>query len=210
MKEHWKTALVALAIFIAGLGTGIFSQHLHPRPVGIAPGEPPGPRLHVMREFRGADVLMQAPQPFNVPLPPPQNADVEAYEKKLAEITVSYREKIRSFLDDSQKAKFDEIAEPAEPPPHKLAGPPPPLPPIPHGEGRRDVLFVRTAPSGGELRFVGMIIFRPILDHLTEQLKLSDEQRAGIEKTMRERRDAVVQFVDANPPPTVRFTLKAE
>lgn len=64
-------------------------------------------------------------------------------------------------------------------------------------------MLIRTNPGPGELRFVGMVIYRPILDHLAERLKLTGDQKAGADAILKKRRDALLKFVDENPPPTL-------
>ena len=64
-------------------------------------------------------------------------------------------------------------------------------------------LVIRTNPGPGELRFVGMVIYRPVLDLLSEQLKLTDDQKGKADAILKERREALLKFVDENPPPTL-------
>jgi hypothetical protein len=194
MKDNWQPIAIALGIFIAGLLTGIWSQRIR--------GGAPHPPIGIMREFRPGPMSETAT--FEAPLEPP-SAEVGEYEQKLDKLISAYRERMRALLKPEQREAFDRLASG----PHFTAGmPPPPMPPLPPGGAARgDVFYVRTAPGGGELRFVGLIIYRPFLDLLSNQLKLDDEQRAALGKVMEERRGDLLKFVDATPPPTVQMRL---
>ena len=194
MKDNWQPIAIALGIFVAGLLTGIWSQRIR--------GGPPHPPIGVMTEF-GPGPMSGAAR-FAAPVDPP-SAAVAEYEQKLDKLISAYRERMRAALKPEQREAFDRLASG----PHFAARmPPPPMPPMPPGGPERgDVFFVRTAPGGGELRFVGLIIYRPFLDLLSNQLKLDDEQRAALGKVMEERRGELLKFVDATPPPTVQMRL---
>src|SRR5436309_82959 len=172
MKENWKPIAIALGIFVAGLLTGVWSQQIRTGP--------PRPPIGVMGEFAPGDFMVPPPPPgamsgamsFEAPLEPP-TTEVSEYEQKLDKLISTYRERMRALLKPEQQEAFDRLAAG----PHFPPGPPPPMPPLHFREpGRGDVFFVRTAPGGGELRFVGLIIYRPFLDLLSNQLKLDEQQ----------------------------------
>jgi hypothetical protein len=204
MKENWKPIAIALGIFVTGLLTGVWSQR-------IRIGPPPQPGIGVMGEFAHEDFMVSgAPAPpmvFEKALEPPR-PEVSAYEEKLDKLIATYRERMRALLKPDQLEAFDRLAAPAR----NLPTLPPPLMPMPPFAGARghDFIYVRTGPGGGELRFVGLIIYRPFLDLLTHELKLDEEQRAALAKIMEERRTELLKFVDATPPPTVQIRLAPE
>ena len=47
---------------------------------------------------------------------------------------------------------------------------------------------------------MGVINYKPALERMSRELALNDKQKAQVEKIMAERRDAVLKFVDQNPP----------
>ena len=203
MKENWKPIAIALGIFVAGLLTGVWSQR-------IRIGPPPPSGIGVMGEFAHGDFMVSSapapPKTFEMALEPPR-PEVSAYEEKLDKLIATYRERMRGLLKPDQLEAFDRLAAPERGLPQL---PPPPMPPFAGGQ-RRDVFYyVRTAPGGGELRFVGLIIYRPFLDLLAHELKLDEGQRAALAKVMEERRTELLKFVDATPPPTVQIRLAPE
>lgn len=185
MKEHFVTILTTLAIFLVGLFTGIWTQSIKPLPPPHIPfmgefGDPHGgPQGERMKEMHEA---MVAAEP-----------EILAFEGKVNAIVDEYRGKIKAVLTKDQLPKMDQFV--FEPPnivsrageTHGPMGP----------------------PMAGPLRFVGMMIYKPTLTAMTDELQLDEAQKAKVESLLRERREKILTLVDTTPLPSIMAGRKA-
>jgi len=110
----------------------------------------------------------------------PQIAD---FQQKVDAIEQRFRTSFDAILTPEQKQKLDTITK-------RLASFPDPLP--------------GCAPGMGPI-FVSMVIYRPTLEHLSEDLSLDDKQREQLKDLLTSRRDSLLALVDATPPPSFKL-----
>lgn len=187
MKDILKISLLTLAVFIAGLVTGLLIQRMNqlpPPPFGplgeIAPGAPPwgvkdGGQFPLTREkIDEMRAEMEKLRP-----------EIDAFQEKLKAIETDFRAKLDALLTPEQR---------------KL------LPPLPEmgGEGHRH----HFGPSPFEGPLAGLAIFtiiKPALDHMSADLKLTAPQQVTLQKLLLERRQRFLDLVDTTPPPSLKL-----
>ncbi len=193
MKEHLATVLVTLLVFLAGLGTGVLTQKIRPLPP---------PPLPVMGEFRQAEPLALPQRPLARPEEVEQRLaalrpQIEAFRQKLASIEQACRTEIEAALTLEQKERWARErrsgpGEPgAEPVRGRVAAP-----------ANRPAGPERLGPMPG-VDVVPIVIYKPMLEHLTKTLDLNADQQARVEQALRTRRDRVIELVDRTPPPSL-------
>lgn len=199
MKDTIRIAIIILIVFAAGLAAGVWTQRLHPLP------PPPAPPLGEFRQQSGQQPPRQdgpAPRqergPERFPISPEKAAEleqaaqrlrpqIEAFEKKLREIEEGFRAKFEAILSAEQKTKFEQ-----RPPTPQFPGPQ-------GGPGPRD----RMSDSFGGL--ASFTIITPALEHFGKELDLSADQKAQLKNLLVAKRQAFLDFIDANPPPTLEL-----
>jgi hypothetical protein len=193
MKDGLRVILITVALFLSGLLVGIWTQKVRPMP------PPPfGP----MSEFGGQSlprfrVLAPAPSPWiqtSPNLPPPSPEEIrrrmatlelqfEAFRKNVDAIEQQFRSSFEAILNAEQKHTFEDIK-------NRIANLPDPLP----GCG----------PVMGPV-FVSMVIYRPLLEHFTEDLALDDKQQKQLKDLLIDRRNKLIALVDETPPPSFKL-----
>lgn len=178
MKENIQVVIITVVLFLGGLLTGVWTQKTKPAP------PPPMPFLGELAGGKPGDRM-----------PPPSDSEIkamqaeaekmkpqrEAFENKLRAIQDDARAKIGEVLKPDQKAKFEEFKK-GHAGPSPSAGGPPPFP-------------------GPE--FLGLVMYKPQLDRITSDLGLDASQRGQVEEILRVRRQAVMELLDNNPPPSL-------
>jgi hypothetical protein len=53
--------------------------------------------------------------------------------------------------------------------------------------------------------FVSMVIYRPLLEHFTEDLSLDDNQQKQLKDLLVDRRNKLITLVDETPPPSFKL-----
>ena len=194
MKGNLQVVLTTIALFMAGLLVGIWSQHNKPLPP---------PPFGVMGEFRGFHHHLFG----SVPPPPPWvmggaamrggppnpgeiqsriqilRSQFEDFQKQLASVEDEFRSSFEAILTPEQKQKLEMVKQ-------RLASLPPPLP----GCG----------PEMGPV-FVSTVIYKPLYDHLVEDLTLTSDQQQKLKQLLLERRNKFLTMVDNNPPPSFKL-----
>jgi hypothetical protein len=195
MKGNLQVIATTVALFVAGLLVGIWSQRTAPLP------PPPIPPMGEFGGFRqGFQNTLPPPPPWlfergpTGPRPPsPEDIrtqtaamvpQIEAFQKQLSSIEQEFRSAFDSILTPEQKQKLEAIKQ-------RLVGLPNPLP----GCG----------PEMGPI-FVSTVIYRPLYDHLSEELSLTDQQRQKFKQLLIERRNKLLSLVDSTPPPSLRLS----
>jgi hypothetical protein len=193
MRDNLRVILITVALFLSGLLVGIWTQKVRPMP------PPPfGP----MSEFGGQSLPgFPGPPPALPPWiqnshnePPPGAEEirkriamlepqVEAFRKSVDAIEQQFRSSFETILNSEQKRKFDVIKA-------RIANLPDPLP----GCG----------PIMGPV-FVSMVIYRPLLEHFTEDLSLDDNQQKQLKDLLIDRRNKLITLVDETPPPSFKL-----
>jgi hypothetical protein len=193
MRDSLRVILITVALFLSGLLVGIWTQKVRPMP------PPPfGP----MSEFGGQSLpgfqglaLPLPPWMRNSPnMPPPSPEEIrkrmatlepqfEAFRKNVDAIEQQFRSSFEAILDTEQKHKFEDIKK-------RIANLPDPLP----GCG----------PIMGPV-FVSMVIYRPLLEHFTEDLGLDDKQQKQLKDLLIDRRNKLITLLDETPPPSFKL-----
>lgn len=208
MNADWKVIAGTLGIFAAGLAAGVLTAKLgeHSR---HAPSS-------MMREFgwrqgpgadrfdrpghgpEGGEHRWGGPDghgPGDKPpfLTPEFEKQVHDYHEKLRAVLDPYQDKIKAILTADQQKKLEEARERRGP---QGQGPDAPRPPRDGGP----------EPEGG-MRFIGMIIYKPVLERMSHDLALDPKQLTLLDALFKDRREALLKFLDTNPPPTIRMAL---
>ena len=193
MRDSLRVILITVALFLSGLLVGIWTQKVRPMP------PPPfGP----MSEFGGRSLPRFQGLPPALPpwmntspnMPPPSPEEIrrrmatlepqfEAFRKNVDAIEQQFRSSFEAILNTEQKHKFEDIK-------NRIANLPDPLP----GCG----------PIMGPV-FVSMVIYRPLLEHFTEDLGLDDKQQKELKDLLNDRRNKLITLVDETPPPSFKL-----
>jgi hypothetical protein len=193
MRDSLQVILITVALFLSGLLVGIWTQKVRP-----LPPPPFGP----MSEFGGQSLPgFPGPAPAlppwmqtspNLPRPGPEEIrrrmatlepQFEAFRKNVDAIEQQFRSSFEAILNTDQKHKFEDIK-------NRIANLPDPLP----GCG----------PIMGPV-FVSMVIYRPLLEHFTEDLSLDDNQQKQLKDLLIDRRNKLITLVDETPPPSFKL-----
>jgi hypothetical protein len=192
MSERLQVVVVTIAVFAAGLLAGIWTQRMRPMPPpplspmgefgppGFGPGgfapAPPPPRW--MLGFGHGPPISPRQMRARIEALQPQ---IEAFRKSVAAIESDFRGKLNAMLSADRKHKLDELRQ---------SMPPPPLGPMPGCAGE----------AGNP--FIPMVIYRPVLERLGEELMLDEKQREQLKTLLIERRKRLLELVDRTPPPS--------
>jgi len=187
MKDTLRIGLLTLAVFAAGLLTGIWTQHLRPMP------PPPMPPLGEMDGFRPHGQHDKK----HFPSPPDKTAEMEkgmaelrpqmeAFAQKLKNIETTFRQNFGATLTPEQKKIVDAMPAPPSVPP--LGGP---------GFPERMI-----GPLEGMAFFT---IIQPPLEHFTKELSLTADQQSKLKALLIERRSQFFELVDTTPPPSLEL-----
>ena len=193
MRNNLRVILITVALFLSGLLVGIWTQMVRP-----LPPPPFGP----MSEFGGQSLPgFPGPPPGlppwiqNSPSEPPPSPEeirkrmamlepqVEAFRKSVDAIEQQFRSSFEAILNSEQKHKFDVIKA-------RIAN----LPDVLPGCGR----------IIGPV-FVSMVIYRPLVEHFTEDLGLDDKQQKQLKDLLIDRRNKLITLVDETPPPSFKL-----
>jgi len=193
MRNNLRVILITVALFLSGLLVGIWTQAVRP-----LPPPPFGP----MSEFGGQSLPgFPGPPPGLPPWmqtspnePPPSPEEIrrrmailepqfEAFRKNVDAIEQQFKSSFEAILNPEQKHKFEVIK-------NRLAN----LPDLLPGCG----------PIMGPV-FVSMVIYRPLLEHFTEDLGLDDKQQNQLKDLLIDRRNKLITLVDETPPPSFKL-----
>ena len=197
MRGNVLIVLATVALFVAGLFVGVWTQRTRPvppPPIGVMgefqtqhPGYAPAPAVHRQPWFVGGATgpgghAPVSPQEIRkqMAILMPQIAD---FQQKVDAIEQQFRISFNTILSADQKQKLDTITK-------RLASFPDPLP--------------GCAPGMGPI-FVSMVIYRPTFEHLSEDLTLDDKQQHQLMDLLTQRRNKLLELVDATPPPSFKF-----
>jgi hypothetical protein len=107
----------------------------------------------------------------------------EAFRKNVDAIEQQFKSSFEAILNPEQRHKFEVIN-------NRLAN----LPDLLPGCG----------PIMGPV-FVSMVIYRPLLEHFTEDLGLDDKQQKQLKDLLIDRRNKLITLVDETPPPSFKL-----
>lgn len=196
MSDRLQTIVITVVLFVSGLLIGVWTQRSRPFPPPPIPlmGEFQGPRVlgeyphhhfhHWGREeFFGAGRMSPDEMRSRLAAMEPR---IKAFQANLANIESAFRKGFDAILTPAQKTKLGEISANR----HRRSddGPMP--------------------GCAGELGtpLIPIVIYRPLLDRMTEMLTLTSAQHDQLETLLVERRTQFLKFVDDNPPPSFRLS----
>ena len=186
MKDTTRIAFTTLIIFGAGLGIGIWTQRIQPVP------PPPMPPLGEMRKFGGPPDDKRGGR-----FGPTKTKDMEAAMEKLRPQMQAFEDKLQQ-LDADFRQKFEATLTPEQK--KILAEKGPPATSTPPNPGQTPDRMMR--PMGGMAFFT---IITPAATHFSKELQLTPEQEANLLALLKERRQQFLDYVDANPPPSLEL-----
>ncbi len=189
MRGNLQVIVITVVIFVGGLAVGVWTQQTRPMPP---------PPIGPMGEFGGPS---GGPPRFEEPFgPPPPNGgglsredirgrtdllmrQLAAFRAKMDAIERQFRDAFEAILNPDQRGKLDRTTK-------RLRDLPDPLP------GCGSVM--------GPV-FVSMVIYRPTLEMLTQDLDLDQAQQKQLTGLLIERRNQMLTLVDDTPPPSFRL-----
>jgi hypothetical protein len=196
MRGNVLVVLATVTLFVAGLFVGVWTQRNRPvPPPPLGPmgefGQAHHPNFAAAPATRRAPWFVGPGSSGHRPVSPqeirkqmailmPQIAD---FQQKVDAIEQQFRTSFDAILTPEQRQKLDTITK-------RLASFPDPLP--------------GCAPGMGPI-FVSMVIYRPTLDHLSEDLTLDEKQQHQLMDLLTARRNNLLALVDATPPPSFKF-----
>lgn len=204
MKLRLFIAVLTTLIFAVGFGAGIWTQHHRPLlspPIGL---------LGEIRS-RSFDVHLQLSDPAAITKINAEiehmKPDIDAFRQKLDALNADFHQKFEVLLTPAQHEQFEKM--------HKRY-----LEDLQTKRASTPLPAVELTPAGGatlKLPFFaepveGMtaIIVVPLaVDHLSDQLKLDDHQKAALRQLLLERREKFLALIDATPPPSIRLNRLA-
>lgn len=194
MSERIQTIIITVVLFVAGLLIGVWTQRSRPFPPPpiASMGEFGMPR--VLGEFPhhhhhyGMGYFMRhreiSPEEMRRRLAALE-PQIRAFRSSIAGIEGDFRKGFNAILTPGQRSQLDEIAARHH---HR------------YSDGAR---FGCAGELGTPL--VPLVIYRPLLDRMTQMLSLTPAQHDQLEALLVERRTRFLKFVDDNPPPSFRL-----
>jgi hypothetical protein len=130
-------------------------------------------------------------------------AESAEFKRRLDEIEDDFRARLEAILSPEQREQLSKLFRPTGgawltpmPPPMAKSGPVAPPLAIP---------AFGSAGSLSPSRFVSIVIYRPLLDRMTEELQLDVRQQDAARQLLIERRERTIALVDEMPPPSLRL-----
>jgi hypothetical protein len=192
MRERLQVVALTIVVFAAGLLVGVWTQRARPvpplpnapmdefGPPGSRPFSPPPPPPPWMLGFGLGPPISPSEMTARVHLLEPQ---IKEFRKRVALIEDGFRKQFSTMLNSKQKSKLEDLSE-------SMARPPGPLPGCAGEAGNP---------------FIPMIIYRPVLDHLSEILSMDPAQYNQLRTMLIERRTRLLTLVDQTPPPSFKL-----
>jgi len=202
MKERLLIAVLTIVVFFAGLGAGVWTQRhraLLAPPIGLL-GEIRGHSFDVHLAFNDPAAIVKINAEIERMKP-----DIEAFREKLDALNDDFREKFSAVLTPDQRAQFEKMHKRYEEARRaQRANALPAVQPSPGGATLTLPLF--SEPVEG---MTSIIVVPLAVDHLTDQLKLDDRQKAALRQLLLERREKFLALIDTTPPPSIRLNRLA-
>lgn len=186
MKDTLRISLLTLAVFVAGLLTGMLIRgmhHLPPPPFGpldeIASHSPPwgggGPKHFRLTPEKVAEMKAEMEK---------IRPEMDAFQSKLKAIETDFRTKLDAMLTPEQRKLLPPAPEMGRPQPGR-GGP---------------------SPFSGPLEGLAIFtIIKPALDRMSDELKLTAPQQATLRQLLLDRRQRFLELVDSTPPPSLKL-----
>lgn len=197
MKDRVLAALLTLAVFACGFGSGMWAERHRPIP------HPPGP---FMGEFAGRQArAAPAARPVNraelleqIERLRPQ---MDAFRGRVTDIYAQFDRDIAAVLTPDQRAAYEKQFRSRRGfgPPPEIAADDKPL-----SDDQIEMLLQRP------FRTLAYFIVLPMtLERMATELKLDDAQRDRVKDLLRVRREKFIELVDSAPPPSLMLSRLA-
>ena len=203
MKLRLLIAAATVLVFAVGFGAGVWTQRhraLLSPPIGLL-GEIRSHSFEVHLQLDDPAAIAKINAEIERMKP-----DIDAFRQKLDVLNEVFRRDFEAILNPDQRARFEKMHKRyLEGLKAKRANSP--LPNVqPAAGGATLTLPFFNEPVEG---MTAIVVVPLALDHLTDQLKLDDHQRAVLRKLLLERREKFLALIDATPPPSIRLNRLA-
>ena len=196
MRDRVLAALLTLAVFACGFGSGMWAERHRPIP------RPPGP---FMGEFAGRQGRPARTAPVNRAELLEQierlRPEMDSFREHVTEIYAQFDRDIDTVLTPEQRAAYETRFRAKRgfgPPPEIAAGD------KPLSDDQIEMLLQRP------FRTLAYFIVLPMtLERMTTELKLDDTQRDKVKDLLRVRREKFIELVDSAPPPSMMLSRLA-
>jgi len=196
MRDRVLAALLTLAVFACGFGSGMWAERHRPIP------RPPGA---FMGEFAGKAGKAARTPPVNRAQLLEQierlRPEMDAFRERVTEIYAQFDRDIDTVLTPEQRALYDAKfrARRGFGPPPEIAADDRPL-----SDDQIEMLLQRP------FRTLAYFIVLPMtLERMSGDLKLDDMQRDKVKDLLRVRREKFIELVDGAPPPSLMLSRLA-
>ncbi len=204
MKQRLLIALLTIIIFAAGFGAAVWTQRHCPLlspPVGL------------LGEIRGRtfDVRLQVNDPAAIAKINAEiermKPDIDAFRQKLDALNEVFHQKFEAILTPAQREQFEKMHKRYQDDlrAKRAETPLPAVQPAPAGGATLKLPFFAEPVEG----MTAIIVVPLAVDHLSDQLKLDDQQKATLRQLLLERREQFLALIDATPPPSIRLNRLA-
>jgi hypothetical protein len=192
MSERLQVVAITVAVFVAGLLVGVWTQRARPMPPppirlmgefgppGSGAFSPPSPPPPWMLGFGSGPPISPEQMSVRIEVLQPQ---IEAFRKSIGAIENDFRNRLDAILSVDQRHKLDDLRQSVPLPPGPMPG---------------------CAGEAGN-PFIPMVIYRPVLERLGEVLALDEKQRNQLKALLVERRNRLLTLVDQTPPPSFKL-----
>ena len=195
MRDRVLAALLTLAVFAAGFGSGLWAERHRPFPAppGAFLGEfgKPGAKP-VKTPVNRAELLEQIDR---------LRPEMETFRTHMTEIYAQFDRDVEPILSAAQR---DDYAKKFKA--HRGFGPPPEIvtDDQPLSDDEIEQLLQRP------FRTLAFFVDIPMtLDRMSTDLKLDDAQRDKVKDLLRVRREKFIELVDSAPPPSLMLSRLA-
>jgi hypothetical protein len=196
MRERVLAALLTVAVFAAGFGSGMWAERHRPipRPPGQFMGEfsRPGQATRTAEPINRAQLLEQIDR---------LRPEMDSFREHVTDIYAQFDRDIETVLSTDQR-KVYEIkfrARRGFGPPPEIAADDKPL-----SDDQIEMLLQRP------FRTLAYFVVIPMtLERMSGDLKLDEQQRDKVKDLLRVRREKFIELVDSAPPPSLLLSRLA-
>jgi hypothetical protein len=198
MRDRVLAVLVTLAVFSAGLLSGLWAERHRPFPAppgaymgefGAKASPPPRPAPAVNRAQLRDQIEKLGPE-------------MDAFRAKISDIYAQFDRDIEPILTPEQRDTYERVFLPA----HRVFGSKPDVVPGDAPLSDEEIEQQLQRP----FRTMAYFIIIPMaLEHMTSQLKLDEAQREKVKDFLRVRREKFIELMDTAPPPSLMLSRLA-
>ncbi|HTQ31280.1 MAG TPA: hypothetical protein VMI53_08725 [Opitutaceae bacterium] len=204
MKLRLLVATLTVLVFAIGFGAGVWTQRhraLLSPPIGLL-GEIRNHSFDVHLQLNDPAAVAKINAEIEQMKP-----DIEAFRQRLDVLNEVFRRDFEAILTADQRAQFEKMHKRYEDSlrAKRATSPLPTVQPTSAGGATLTLPFFNEPVEG----MTSIIVVPLALDHLTDQLKLDDHQRAALRQLLLQRREKFLALIDATPPPSIRLNRLA-